>query len=237
MLLGGTVKQKHFIVSDGTAVHAGHGLKRAQAVKSDRTNPRANGLPFVASKRVFDVAMSLILIPILVLLMIVLVVANRFANKGSLFFIQTRMGQDCKPFNAIKFRTMTHVNMIARTANCPLEEDRITALGRFLRKTRLDELPQILNVLNGDMSMVGPRPDYYEHALYFVEKIPGYRARHSVRPGISGLAQTEVGYVEGSSATRKKVGADLYYIRNRNFRMEAWIVWRTVQVVMCRGGA
>lgn len=231
------MKQKYFVEFDQSAVHAGHGHNQASVTNANRIKRGDNRLVFAAAKRLFDVTMSLILLPILLVLMAFLLVANRFGNKGSLFFIQTRMGQHCKPFNAIKLRTMTHLDVIVRTADCPLEEDRITSLGRFLRKTRLDELPQILNVLKGDMSMVGPRPDYYEHALHYVEEIPGYRARHSVRPGISGLAQTEVGYVEGSTATRKKVGADLYYIRNRNFLMEAWIVWRTVKVVVCRDGA
>lgn len=189
------------------------------------------------AKRSFDVLMSLALLPVLLVTMAVLFFANRRWNMGPMFFVQQRMGRDCKPFNAIKLRTMTSVAKIERSAHCPLEEHRITRLGKFLRKSRLDELPQLLNVLKGDMSMVGPRPDYYEHARYFLDNVPGYRERHSVRPGISGLAQTEVGYAEGMSATRRKVWADLFYIQNRGLRMEAWIVWRTVAVVLGRGGA
>ncbi|MEP1201222.1 sugar transferase [Tateyamaria sp.] len=193
-------------------------------------------LVFRFAKRSFDIVMVLLLLVPLMMAMIVLAIANPFWNKGSMFFVQTRMGQNCKPFNAMKLRTMSASASIERTANCPLEEDRITPLGKWLRKTRLDELPQILNVMAGDMSMIGPRPDYFEHALHFLKEVPGYRARHAVRPGISGLAQTEIGYAVGNRATRKKVNADLIYIQNRTLRLEAWIVWRTLSVVIGRCG-
>lgn len=127
--------------------------------------------------------------------------------------------------------------MIERDAHSPLEEDRITPLGKLMRKARFDELPQIFNVLKGDMSLIGPRPYYIEHAQYFVEHVPGYRERHIVRLGISGLAQTEIGYAEGVHATRNMVAADLYYIENRSFRLETWIFLRTISVVVGRGGA
>ncbi len=126
---------------------------------------------------------------------------------------------------------------MTRTAEAPLEINRITKLGRILRKMRIDELPQIINVIRGEMSFIGPRPDYYEHACYFLKEVPGYRERHVVRPGMSGLAQTVVGYVEGSEATKKKVQADLYYITNANLRLELWLIWRTIVVVFAKAGA
>ena len=188
-------------------------------------------------KRSFDVGMSLALLPLLGVFAILLWVANPFLNRGKLWFVQTRMGRNCEPFQAFKFRTMTDAPTIERSANCPLEVERITRLGGFLRKTRIDELPQILNVLRGDMSLIGPRPDYYDHACHYLETVPGYRERHTVRPGISGLAQTEVGYVEGEDATSEKVKADLYYIQNSDFGLETWIVWRTFAVIFGRQGA
>ncbi len=175
--------------------------------------------------------------PVLFITVCVLFFANRFKNPGPMFYVQPRMGHDCKPFNAIKLRSMLCADVIERDAHSPLEEDRITPLGKLMRKTRFDELPQIFNVLKGDMSLIGPRPDYIEHAQYFVEHVPGYRERHMVRPGISGLAQTEIGYAEGVDATRSKVAADLYYIENRSFRLETWIFLRTIAVVLGRGGA
>lgn len=194
---------------------------------------------FFMMKRGFDVVLCIAMLPLLGLFMLGLLLLNPFLNQGKLFFVQTRMGRHCKPFTAIKFRTMRDASAVAakRTANCPLEVDRITKLGRYLRKSRIDELPQILNVLRGDMSLIGPRPDYYDHALHFLEEVRGYRERHLVRPGISGLAQTELGYIEGVEATRRKVRADLYYISNAGFRLEAWIIWRTLSVVFRFAGA
>jgi len=181
--------------------------------------------------------MSLLLLPLLGFFALVLICVNPFLNPGRLFFVQNRMGRNCEAFPAFKFRSMREAEAIERSADCPLEVDRITPLGNFMRKTRIDELPQILNVLRGEMSLIGPRPDYFDHAVHYLIEIPGYRERHIVRPGISGLAQTEVGYVEGVEATRNKVNADLYYISNAGFRLEAWIVWRTFAVILGRRGA
>jgi lipopolysaccharide/colanic/teichoic acid biosynthesis glycosyltransferase len=192
---------------------------------------------FFVVKRGFDILVSLLLLPLVLLCGIGLLLLNPFYNQGPLLFVQTRMGRNCKPFKAVKFRSMREVPNVSRGADCPLELDRITPLGRFIRKTRIDELPQVINVLRGDMSLIGPRPDYFSHAKRYMREIPGYRERHYVRPGISGLAQTELGYAEGVEATRRKVDADLYYIANTDLRLEAWIFWRTLSVVARRGGA
>jgi lipopolysaccharide/colanic/teichoic acid biosynthesis glycosyltransferase len=192
---------------------------------------------FWVAKRIFDFAMSFVLLPIFLILIIALSILNPFFNKGTLFFMQVRMGRNCKAFRVIKFRTMTHNDKIGRGHADPIEVDRITVLGRFLRKSRLDEIPQILNVFKGDMSLVGPRPDYFEHARVFVEEIPGYRTRHSVRPGISGLAQVSLGYAEGIEATRAKTSADQYYIENVGFLLDSKIVVKTVLTVLFRAGA
>lgn len=192
---------------------------------------------FQTFKRSFDIAFSILLLPMLCLTALCLVVLNPFFNRGPLLYIQPRMGRDCRAFPAMKFRSMLPAANIARGANDPLETHRITTLGQFLRKSRLDELPQVLNVLRGDMSLIGPRPDYFHHARYYLRVIPGYRARHRVRPGISGLAQTQLGYAAGLDATAAKVRADLYYIENAGFRLETWIFWRTVLTVLGRHGA
>jgi lipopolysaccharide/colanic/teichoic acid biosynthesis glycosyltransferase len=192
---------------------------------------------FWASKRLFDVGASLVLVLILVPLACVIFLLNPFLNRGKLFFIQKRMGRNCQPFFALKFRSMTEVAEITRSCDDPLEQSRITRLGRILRKTRFDELPQILNVLRGEMSLIGPRPDYYEHACAFKAAIPGYNERHIIRPGISGLAQVDLGYVEGTDATRAKVAKDLYYIRHAGFRQEARVFVATVATVVKMAGA
>jgi len=192
---------------------------------------------FHVAKRFFDVVMCIALLPVMVLTCVALLILNPMKNKGPLFFVQTRMGRNCRPFSTIKFRSMTVIEEIDRGVGDPLEIDRITPLGDFLRRSRLDEIPQIINVIKGDMSLIGPRPDYFVHAVEFVETIPGYKKRHTVRPGISGFAQTEVGYVESIDAVKQKVAADLHYISNRSFKLETWIVWRTIQTVVKRAGA
>lgn len=191
---------------------------------------------FWAAKRVFDIGFSLLLLMPLGLSMLVLTVLNPIWNKGPLFYRQTRMGRDCRAFKAIKFRTMRCAK-VQRGADDPIETDRITPLGRFLRRSRIDELPQILNVLTGDMSLIGPRPDYFTHAKAYLRQVPGYRMRHTVRPGISGLAQVDVGYVEGVEATRAKVRVDLRYIREAGFGMDLAIFWKTLLTVAGRKGS
>jgi lipopolysaccharide/colanic/teichoic acid biosynthesis glycosyltransferase len=135
-----------------------------------------------------------------------------------------------------KFRSMLPADTILRGANDPLEHDRITWLGAFCRKLRLDEIPQIINVLKGEMSLIGPRPDYYPHAQEYLLHIPRYRLRHTVRPGISGFAQTEVGYVSNIAGTKKKVAADLLYIKHAGFCLDTYLLWRTFQTVLTRQG-
>jgi len=191
---------------------------------------------FWFGKRAFDIGMSLVLLPLLVVISLMLVVLNPFFNKGPLLFFQTRMGRGCHPFTAIKFRTMRKVTKIERGPNDPLETNRITGIGNFLRQSRIDELPQILNVLKGEMSLIGPRPDFYDHAVTYVKTIPRYAQRHQIRPGISSLAQTRLGYVEGTEATRQKVICDLIYIRKAGFRMEVAVFVSTVRIVLNRGG-
>jgi lipopolysaccharide/colanic/teichoic acid biosynthesis glycosyltransferase len=187
-------------------------------------------------KRAFDLVGALLLLPFVLLVGLVLVVANRRLNPGPLFYAQTRMGQDCEPFRAFKFRTMLCVPEITRGAYDALEHDRITPFGKFLRRTRLDELPQILNILHGDMSLIGPRPDYYDHAVVYIDTVQGYRERHRMRPGISGYAQVRHGYIEGIEGVRAKVSADLQYIAKASILVDLKITWATIKVVVGRQG-
>lgn len=197
-----------------------------------------SGFLFKLGKRAFDLTVSaFVLLPLTLLVGAMLLLLNPFWNKGSLLFTQERMGRNCKAFTAYKFRTMRAVDRIERSADCPLETDRITPLGHFMRRSRIDELPQIINIFKGEMSLIGPRPDYFEHALEYLSHVPGYQMRHHVRPGISGLAQVELGYVQGTEATRQKVQADIHYITNTGLVMEARIVWRTLAVMVQRDGA
>ena len=187
---------------------------------------------FWINKRVFDIFISILLLPLLILCSCFLLVLNLFFNPGSLFFIQERMGKNCCSFYAIKFRTMVPVEKITRQYDDPIELDRIKPFGKFIRKFRLDELPQIVNILKGDMSLVGPRPDYYSHALEFLKKVEGYRKRHDIRPGITGLSQIRLGYAEGLKATADKVNVDNYYIQNAGYVIELKIISNTMLTII-----
>jgi lipopolysaccharide/colanic/teichoic acid biosynthesis glycosyltransferase len=203
----------------------------------DLSNPHISGSScFWITKRFLDLFISFFLFFFLLLIIPFLGILNIFYNNGPIFFIQKRMGKNCKPFNAIKFRTMISVSEIERKFNDPLEVERITSLGKILRKLRLDELPQILNVIKGEMSLIGPRPDYYEHALVFLDNDKNYRKRHAIRPGISGLSQIRLGYAEGLAATRKKSKIDIYYIENVNFYLDMQIMIGTILTMVRRVG-
>jgi len=187
---------------------------------------------FWINKRLFDIFVCLLLIPLFFIISIILLFVNYFFNSGSLFFIQERMGKNCSVFSAVKFRTMVPVKEITRKYDDPIEENRITSFGKILRKSRIDELPQILNVLKGEMSLIGPRPDYYLHALEYMKNVNGYRERHIIRPGITGLSQIRLGYAEGLEATAKKASVDNYYIQNVNYIIELKIIGNTILTIL-----
>jgi lipopolysaccharide/colanic/teichoic acid biosynthesis glycosyltransferase len=186
-------------------------------------------------KAVTDVAGALFLLPLLMLLAGLLLVLNPWLNPGPVFYRQRRMGRGCIPFLALKFRTMT-LSPYERGPFDPVEADRITPLGGLLRRTGLDELPQIVNILRGEMSLIGPRPDCLHHAETFLADIPEYRRRYDILPGISGLAQIELGYAVGTEATRAKAQADLAYIAGAGFGLDAYIAWRTVVTIVTGDG-
>jgi len=192
---------------------------------------------FGLAKRGFDVLVAILALPAIATMALLLVVANSVWNSGPLFFFQKRMGRHGQPFRAVKFRTMRPTGEILRGPDDPLEADRITPLGQLLRRTRIDELPQFINVLTGDMSVIGPRPDFWDHAIHYVDTVPAYRQRHVVRPGITGLAQVDGGYAEGVNATVEKTRLDLRYIRAIGFAMEFYVLWRTIHVVFTGSGA
>lgn len=225
-VLGGDISCAEFFAVD---MHAHQNSSMALILGGSRL--------FWIAKRAFDVVISLMLFPVLAISVIVLSILNPFLNTGSLFFVQERMGKDCRPFNAFKFRSMTEVDQVERGPDDPVERNRITVIGKFIRKCRLDELPQIYNVLRGDMSLIGPRPDYFPHAVSFKTNVRGYTERHIIRPGISGLAQVVLGYTEGTDETLKKVDLDHKYIRAASFTQETLLVYRTFLTVISGVGS
>jgi len=187
---------------------------------------------FWINKRLFDLVISIFLLPLLFIISIFLLFLNPLYNPGRLVFVQERMGINCENFFAIKFRTMSPIKEITRKYDEPIELDRITPLGNILRRMRIDELPQILNVLKGEMSLIGPRPDYYVHALEYLKNVEGYTERHAIRPGITGLSQVSLGYVDNLETISKKVSIDNYYIQNVGYINELKIIYSTLLVII-----
>lgn len=197
----------------------------------------AAGAAFWHAKRAFDIVLAMALLPLVALTAVVLFALNRVASPGPLIFRQARMGRGGAAFTIYKFRSMLPSMAVHRGPEDPVEVDRITRFGRVLRRTRVDELPQIVNILRGEMSFVGPRPDMYDHARRFTETVPHYRRRHDVRPGITGYAQVTAGYAEGSGGTVEKARRDLVYIRCASPALEASIILRTAYVMVSGHGA
>ena len=185
-----------------------------------------------------DTASALIGLALTGALACLLFLLNPFFNPGPVFYRQMRMGQGGRRFMMWKFRTMTHGdNASPRAAGAPVEADRITRLGAILRRTRLDEVPNFINVWNGDMALVGPRPDIWEHSLVYSGSVRHYAQRFRVKPGITGLAQVRSGYADTTRAVERKARLDLFYVERASVALDTYIVFRTVWVMLTGFGA
>ena len=191
-------------------------------------------VPFVITKHCADILISLFLLPGLLLCAVILLALNWKFNPGAILYDQERVGQRGRPFQIYKFRTMICEGKSRPARFASQEVNRISRLGRFMRATRIDELPQIINVLKGEMSLVGPRPEQVGFYRQYEHSIPGYARRQIVRPGITGLAQLNYGYTSDEAGTARKLKWDLEYINRQGFRIESQIMWRTFLFVMCR---
>lgn len=186
-------------------------------------------------KRVLDFVLALLLLGLLGPLMIAIAVAIKITSPGPVFFRQKRYGARQRPFMIFKFRSM-HFNAKPEhvVKQCTQADCRVTPLGRILRKTSLDELPQLLNVLRGEMSLVGPRPHAISHDEHFMNRIPRYTRRFSVRPGMTGLAQ--VCGARGETRTdmdmKRRIDFDVHYIENASLLMDFRILLATAREVM-----
>lgn len=191
--------------------------------------------------RVFKMAVdyggALLAAPIIIVFSLFIFVLNPFFNRGPLLFWQTRMGQNGVPFRMVKFRTMSCAAYEVRAHDASVEHHRITRFGQWMRKMRIDELPNFYDVLRGQMSLVGPRPDALSHAETFTKELVGYKQRHRVKPGITGLAQVEMGYAEGSAATALKAKYDNLYAARSCGKLDIYILLKTVRVVLTGFGS
>lgn len=185
-------------------------------------------------KRVFDIVFSLILLVVsspILLVSLLIVFLQDFKNP---LFSQERVGVGNKEYMMYKVRSMVH-NAEKNGAQWAKENDsRVTAFGRFIRKTRIDELPQLWNVLRGEMSLIGPRPEREVFYQEFERSIPNFRDRLKVKPGLGGWAQVNGGY---NITPEEKLNLDLYYIENLSFKLEVEIFFRTIKVVLTGDGA
>ncbi len=195
---------------------------------------------YLTTKQVMDwfaaIAASILLAPFLIMLAIVI----RIDSRGPAIFKQQRMGYRGKPFTVYKFRTMTsnQQNAGERTAAMTQDNDaRVTRIGAFLRQSRIDELAQIFNILRGEMSWIGPRPEAEVLSRWYESDIPFYRYRHIVRPGITGWAQVNQGHVAEINEVTDKLHYDFYYIKNFTPWLDMLIVARTIKTMLTGFGA
>jgi len=186
-------------------------------------------------KRIYDIILSIIILLATIIFWPVIAFIIKRESSGPVFFCQVRLGKNGIPFSMIKFRTMTeNGNTYSPTE---MGDARITKTGAFMRKTRIDEIPQILNILRGDMSFVGPRPERPELVENLEKNIPFYRERMLVKPGITGWDQVSGEYHSPSHEdTLKKLQYDLFYVKNRSIYLDIVILLKTVMTVVSRGG-
>lgn len=189
---------------------------------------------YLAIKRVFEVVFSIGLLLFTFPVLILTALAIKLESPGPIFYRQARNGLNGRIFHVIKFRSMR----VDAEKNGPQwaekNDSRVTRVGQFIRKTRIDELPQLINVLRGEMSLIGPRPERPMFTEQFEKEIPGFKNRLLVKPGLTGWAQVNGGY---DITPKEKLELDLYYIENQSFTLDLQILLKTVWVVLSGSGA
>ncbi|OHB17222.1 MAG: hypothetical protein A2913_00195 [Parcubacteria group bacterium RIFCSPLOWO2_01_FULL_40_65] len=187
-------------------------------------------------KNTLDISLAIIGGIIVMILFPFIALAIKFESKGPIFYKQIRVGQGGKTFQVIKFRTMVENAEQNGAVWAQKNDPRVTKLGRFLRKTRLDELPQVWSILKGEMSVVGPRAERPEFVEKLKKEIPFYEERLLVRPGLSGWAQINYGKDLNHNDTKEKLQYDLYYIKNRSFTVDLAVILKTIKTVLSATG-
>jgi lipopolysaccharide/colanic/teichoic acid biosynthesis glycosyltransferase len=199
------------------------------------------GIVFAKFKRAGDFVTALIALPLIMPFLAVVALLIRLDSAGPILFQQQRMGYRGVPFTMWKFRSMRHAPLDegdARTAAMTRsDDDRVTRIGRVIRQYRIDELPQLVNVIRGEMSWIGPRPEAVPLSLWYESELPFYRYRHIVRPGITGWAQVKQGHVADVDEVLWKLHYDFFYIKNFSFWLDLLIIARTIRTVLSGFGA
>jgi sugar transferase (PEP-CTERM system associated) len=210
-------------------------LRPAQLIYSGELGPRPQNLVVqTVLNRVVAAVGLVVASPVMALTAL----AVKFSSPGPILYRQVRVGLDDVPFTVYKFRSMRADAEAATGAVLASKDDpRVTKVGKIIRKLRFDELPQLFNTLKGDMSIVGPRPERPEFVRYLSQKIPYYRQRHCVRPGITGWAQVNFKYGETMEDTMTKLEYDLYYIKNMSLSLDTYIIFHTIKTMLLSRGA
>jgi sugar transferase (PEP-CTERM system associated) len=210
-------------------------LRPSQLVFSGELGPRPGILLLQAT---YNLLLALIGTILFAPIMAAVAIGVKLSSPGPVLYRQTRVGLDDRQFTVYKFRSMS-ADAEAKTGAvwAARNDPRVTRFGRFLRKSRLDELPQFFNVLTGDMALVGPRPERPEFVKTLSEKIPYYRQRHCVKPGITGWAQINYKYGDTLEDTIAKLEYDLYYIKNVSLSLDAYIVFHTLKTMLLSRGS
>lgn len=188
-------------------------------------------------RRISDVLLTLILLMFTLPLMLLTAIAVHFDSAGPVFYRQEREGLQGKPFVLYKFRSMCLDAERSGPTWAAQRDSRVTRVGAFIRSTRIDELPQLLNVLRGEMSFIGPRPERPHFVDQLADVIPAYRKRAQVKPGLTGWAQVNYPYGASVEDARMKLSYDLYYVTHRSLMLDVLILFATVRVILFREGA
>jgi lipopolysaccharide/colanic/teichoic acid biosynthesis glycosyltransferase/glycosyltransferase involved in cell wall biosynthesis len=188
-------------------------------------------------KRLMDWILVVVFAPLWVSVCALVALAVKFDSPGPVLFVQSRVGRNGQPFYLFKFRSMVHGLPATRVEFAQNNDPRITRVGRFIRRTRLDELPQLFNVLAGQMSLIGPRPEQVPFVREFAATLPSYHYRHLVRPGLTGWAQVQQGYADSVDSTRLKLSYDLYYVEHYSLALDLLIVAKTIRTIVTGFGA
>jgi exopolysaccharide biosynthesis polyprenyl glycosylphosphotransferase len=187
---------------------------------------------YIVFIRFIDILVSLIGVLFLTISLPFFIIGNLLANRGSLFYFQDRVGKKGEIFNIIKLRTMISSAEKDGAVWAEKNDSRITSFGKFLRKTRLDEIPQFINILRGEMSLIGPRPERPEFVEELEKEIPFYAIRHVIKPGLTGWAQVMYPYASTQEEQKTKLHYDLYYIKERNLLLDFRIIIKTISTVV-----
>ncbi len=205
-------------------------LRPSQLIFSAELGPRPHSL---AVQAIYSRLIGLIGFVVTFAIMVLVGLAVRLSSKGPVLFRQKRVGMNGRPFTLYKFRSMrTDAEAETGAVWATRDDPRVTVIGKWLRRLRLDELPQLYNVVRGEMSIVGPRPERPEFVRTLSDQIPFYRQRHCVRPGITGWAQINYKYGETLEDTIVKLEYDLYYIKNLSPSLDAYILFHTLKVML-----